>query len=80
MYRDVKPNNCLIAPDGTLRLTDFGLSRTYGSPEPHYTPMVSSTALHHGGPDKDAAGWDVRLCVCARWLKMWQPSAPSMHA
>lgn len=30
--KDLKPNNLLIAPDGQLKLADFGLAREYGSP------------------------------------------------
>jgi len=32
-HRDVKPNNCLLAADGSLQLADFGLARTLASPE-----------------------------------------------
>jgi serine/threonine protein kinase len=31
VHRDIKPNNFLVAPTGHLKLTDFGLARTYGS-------------------------------------------------
>jgi serine/threonine protein kinase len=30
VHRDVKPDNVLIAPDGTVKITDFGISRTIG--------------------------------------------------
>ena len=34
LHRDLKPNNLLIAPDGALKLADFGLARVFGSPKP----------------------------------------------
>ncbi|KAG2490114.1 hypothetical protein HYH03_011420 [Edaphochlamys debaryana] len=40
LHRDLKPNNCLIAPDGSLKLADFGLSRVYGSPDGRLTNRV----------------------------------------
>ncbi|SMD18448.1 serine/threonine-protein kinase [Kibdelosporangium aridum] len=30
VHRDVKPDNVLIAPDGTVKITDFGISRAVG--------------------------------------------------
>lgn len=37
LHRDLKPNNLLITPDGTLKLTDFGLARVFGSPNRRYS-------------------------------------------
>ena len=31
VHRDVKPANLLLAPDGTVKITDFGIARTVGS-------------------------------------------------
>ncbi|CAD7695798.1 unnamed protein product [Ostreobium quekettii] len=42
LHRDLKPNNLLIAESGEMKLADFGLSREYGSPDPHYTHLVFS--------------------------------------
>ncbi|MCC6143117.1 MAG: serine/threonine protein kinase [Candidatus Hydrogenedentes bacterium] len=33
VHRDVKPENLLITPDGTIKITDFGLVRTRGMKE-----------------------------------------------
>ena len=40
LHRDMKPNNLLIAADGTLKLGDFGLARIFGSPERCFTHQV----------------------------------------
>lgn len=40
LHRDLKPNNLLITPDGTLKLTDFGLARVFGSPNRRFTHQV----------------------------------------
>ncbi len=40
VHRDIKPNNFLISRDGMIKLTDFGLSRIYGSPDRRYTNQV----------------------------------------
>lgn len=31
VHRDVKPGNLLLAPDGTLKITDFGIAKSAGS-------------------------------------------------
>ena len=36
----MKPNNLLISPTGVLKIGDFGLAKSYGSPNRVYTHQV----------------------------------------
>ena len=40
VHRDLKPNNLLLAEDGTLKLADFGLAREFGSPDARMTSQA----------------------------------------
>ncbi|GAA5816174.1 hypothetical protein MFLAVUS_009700 [Mucor flavus] len=47
LYRDLKPENVLVAADGHLVLTDFGLSKMFEDSETYY----HRTATYCGTPD-----------------------------
>ncbi|ALC48355.1 Cdk7 [Drosophila busckii] len=40
LHRDLKPNNLLVNSDGLLKIGDFGLAKTFGSPNRIYTHHV----------------------------------------
>jgi serine/threonine protein kinase len=43
VHRDVTPGNVLISEDGTARITDFGISHTFGDPTLTATGIVTGT-------------------------------------
>jgi len=40
LHRDLKPNNLLIDQNGVLKIGDFGLAKSFGSPSREYTHQV----------------------------------------
>ncbi|ETN38684.1 uncharacterized protein HMPREF1541_06721 [Cyphellophora europaea CBS 101466] len=40
LHRDIKPNNLLIAADGSIKLADFGLARAFADPSERMTHQV----------------------------------------
>ena len=40
MHRDLKPGNLLLSDSGVLKLGDFGLARTFGSPNARFSPQA----------------------------------------
>ena len=51
VHRDVKPANLMISPDGTLKITDFGIARRLAAASQTATGMVMGTA-HYISPEQ----------------------------
>ncbi len=53
VHRDIKPANMLITPDGTVKLTDFGIARAVDAAPMTCNGMVMGTA-HYIAPEQAA--------------------------
>lgn len=51
IHRDVKPANLIVAPDGTVQLTDFGIARSADDPTTITTPGAVVGTLAYLAPE-----------------------------
>jgi len=50
VHRDIKPSNIMVLPDGTARVTDFGIARARSSPSLTLSGFVGSP--HYAAPEQ----------------------------
>merc|ERR1712096_558186 len=74
LHRDLAPGNIFISAEGVVKLADFGLSRTYGSPQQLKSPEVvtqwyRAPELLFGACEYDA-GIDIWSIACL-FAELW---------
>ncbi len=45
VHRDLKPSNILVAPDGRVKLLDFGIAKLMGAHDEHARPSLTNTGM-----------------------------------
>lgn len=68
IYRDLKPENLLICPDGYLKITDFGFAKVLPPGHKTYTlcgtpEYIAPEVLANKGHDKGADWWTLGVLV-----------------
>jgi serine/threonine-protein kinase len=73
VHRDVKPGNMLLAPDGTVKVTDFGIARAWDdSSELTKTGAVIGTATYFSPEQAQGAQADERSDIYALGVVMYE--------
>ena len=72
VHRDVKPGNVLIGDDGTARICDFGISRSYGDTTLTMTGMITGTPAYLA-PESARGQQSTSPLTCTPWAPPCTP-------
>ncbi len=72
VHRDVKPENVLIAPDGHLKVVDFGLARALSVNSQTRTGVIIGTVAYLAPEQVTGTGADARTDVYAAGIVLYE--------
>ena len=72
IYRDMKPGNCMVLPDGTLKLLDLGIAREYKANAQTNQDTIAFGTLGYAPPEQYGnAQTDARADIYALGVSAW---------
>ncbi len=72
VHRDIKPQNILVAPDGTMKLTDFGIARAADLSAMTATGAIMGTPHYMSPEQSQGERADIRTDVYALGIVLYQ--------
>ena len=72
VHRDVKPENVLIAPDGHLKVVDFGLARALSVSSQTRTGVIIGTVAYLAPEQVTGTGADARTDIYAAGIVLYE--------
>jgi serine/threonine-protein kinase len=72
IHRDIKPGNIVVAPRGTVKLTDFGLAREAAKPSVTSTGSLAGSPFYMSPEQIDGGKLDVRTDIYSLGVVLYE--------